>query len=120
MTKVLVVEDDTINMKLVLEILKEVGFSADEATTGKEAIEKTEKEIYDLILMDIGLPGMGGIEVTKIIKSRHGYKDVPVVALTSFAMRGDKERFLAEGLDDYISKPINVADFMKRLEKYRK
>ncbi len=120
MTKVLVVEDDDINMRLVFEILKVKDFKADGAENGAEAIKKVEKELYDLILMDIELPGMDGIETTRMIKSKPQYKDVPVVALTAYAMKGEKERILAAGLDDYISKPIRLDDFLERMEKYRK
>lgn len=117
MTKILVVEDDPINMRLMSEILRSIGITADEAENGEEAIKKTEKEIYDIILMDIGLPGMDGIKTMKMIKSKPDYKDARVIALTAFAMKGDKERFLAEGFNDYVSKPINVPEFMEKLEK---
>ena len=120
MTKVLVVEDNPLNMQFALEMLKAIGFAAEKAVNGEEAIKKTEKEVYDLILMDIELPGMDGAAATKIIKSKSSYNNVPVIAITAYAMKGDKERFLAAGFEDYISKPIDVADFMKRLEKYRK
>ena len=120
MTKVLVVEDDPLSMELVLEIVKALGFTADGAENGEEALRKTESEIYDLILIDIGLPGMDGLEILKIIKSKPAYKNVPAVALTSYAMKGDRERFLEAGFDDYIAKPIDVPDFMKRMEKYNK
>ncbi len=120
MTKVLVVEDEPINVELVREILSAKGFTADEAENGAEAIEKAKKGIYDLILMDIGLPGMDGTEVMKIIRDMPGYKNVPFIAITSYVMKGDKERFLEAGFNDYISKPIDVVGFMKRLEKYRK
>lgn len=120
MTKALVVEDEPINIELVREILSVKGFITDEAENGAEAIEKAKKRIYDLILMDIGLPGIDGVEVMKIIRGMPGYKNVPVIAVTSYVMNGDKERFLEAGFNDYISKPIDVADFMKRLEKYRK
>lgn len=118
MTKVLVVEDDTISMKLAREMLNAQGFTVHEANNGMEAINMVEKELYDLILMDIALPGMDGIEAARIIKNKPRYKDVPVIALTAYAMKGDKERILAAGLEDYISKPIDVSDFMKRMEKY--
>ena len=118
MTKVLVVEDDPTNMKLACEILNAQGFMVHGAKDGADAINMAEKEHYDLILMDIGMPGIDGIETTKIIKNKLQYKDVPVIALTAYSMKGDKERILAAGLDDYISKPIDVSDFMKRLEKY--
>lgn len=120
MTKVLVVEDNPLNMEFALEMLKAMGFSAEKAVNGEEAVKKTEKETYDLILMDIELPGMDGVSATKIIKSKHAYNNVPVIAMTAYAMKGDKERFLAAGFEDYVPKPIDVADFMKRLEKYRK
>lgn len=120
MTKVLVVEDDPTNAELVREMLQVKDFIVDEAENGKEAIEKAEKEKYDIILMDIGLLGMDGIEVKKIIKNNPTYKEVPVIAITSFAMKGDRERILAAGFDDYIPKPIHFANFLNRLEKYTK
>jgi two-component system cell cycle response regulator DivK len=118
MIKVLVVEDNPLNMELVLEILNTKDYASDEATDGKEAVRKAENKAYDLILMDIELPGMDGVEAAKIIKNKN--KNVPVIALTSYAMKGDRERFLAAGFDDYISKPLDLIDFLKKLEKYRK
>jgi len=119
MTRALVVEDNPLNMELELELLKAKGFKAEGVVNGEEAIKKTEKGIYDLILMDIELPGMDGMAVTKIIKSKPHYKNVPVIAITAYAMKGDKERFLAAGFEDYIPKPIDVPDFIKRMDKYR-
>lgn len=119
MTKVLVVEDTPLNLELVLEILDEQGFTADRAEDGEEAIKKTEKQVYDLILMDIALPGMDGVDAATIIKQRPEYKKVPVVALTAFAMKGDKERLLDAGFDDYISKPIDVPEFIRKIQKYK-
>ena len=113
--KVLVVEDNPINMELVMEILTVNGISAGEAVNGEEAIEMVEKETYDFVLMDIELPGMDGVDATKIIKSRH--KNLPILALTSYAMKGDRERFLAAGFDDYISKPIDVNNFIEKINK---
>jgi CheY-like chemotaxis protein len=118
MIKVLVVEDDPISRELVFEMLNAQGFVVHGAENGVEAIKKTEKELYYLILMDIELPGMDGIEATRTIKNMPQYKDVPIIALTAYAMKGDKERILEAGLDDYIAKPIDVSDFMKRMEKY--
>lgn len=120
MTKVLVVEDTPSNRELMLEILDGEGFTAHGAEDGAEAIKMTENELYDLILMDLKLPGTDGIEVTRAIKSNCAYKDVPVVALTAHAMKGDKERILNEGcFDDYMSKPIDMPEFIERMEKYR-
>jgi two-component system cell cycle response regulator DivK len=118
MMKVLVVEDNPLNMELVLEILNTNDYTSDKATDGNEAVRKAENKAYDLILMDIELPGMDGVEAAKIIKSKH--KNVPVIALTSYAMKGDRERFLAAGFDDHISKPLDLTEFHKKLEKYRK
>jgi len=115
MKKTLVVEDNPINMELVMEILATNGFSADMAVTGEEAIEKVEKEIYGLVLMDIELPGIDGVDATKLIKRWH--KNLPIIALTSYAMKGDRERFLAAGFDDYISKPIDVNTFIEKINK---
>ena len=120
MTSVLVVEDNPLNMELVFEILENQDFTPVGVVNGADAIAKTQKEVFDLILMDIGLPDMNGIEVTKIIKSRTSYKDVPVIALTSFAMKEDVEIIMAEGFNEYMQKPIEVTDFVQRLEKYRK
>ncbi len=117
--KVLVVEDNRFNMELVAEILKAQGFSVDEAFDGAEAIKKTEKDIYDLIIMDLGLPDMNGFEITRIIKSKPQYEDVPVIAFTAYAMEGDRQRFLEAGFNDYMPKPIHMADFVKKLEKYK-
>lgn len=120
MTKVLVVEDDPFGMELVLDILETHGFIAYKSYDGAGAIKKAEKEVYDLILMDIMLPQMDGVEVTKIIKSMPQYKNVPVIALTAYAMKGDRERFLEAGFEDYIVKPIEIDEFIKTIEKYRK
>lgn len=120
MTRVLVVEDNLINMELVLEILDGLGFKATGAESGAEAIKNIENNVYDLILMDIELPGMDGVAITKIIKSKPQYKSVPVVALTAYAMKGDREKFLNAGFDDYISKPLDVPEFMNKMETFRK
>lgn len=120
MTKVLVVEDSPFNMELVLEILDSIGFAATGASNGAEAIKDTENMVYDLVLMDIELPGMDGITISKIIRNKPAYKNIPMIALTAYAMKGDKERFLNAGFNDYISKPIDVSDFIKKMEKYRR
>jgi len=116
MTRLLIVEDNPLNMELVFEISEAQGFIADRVENGEDALKKVENEDYDLILMDIELPGIDGIEVTKIIKSK--YKNIPIIALTSYAMKGDKQRFLAAGFDDYISKPIEIHEFLRKLQKY--
>ncbi len=118
MTKVLVVEDNTTNLELAVEMLTSCGFAVDTALNGEEAVEKAENMAYDLIVMDIELPGMDGVDATRIIKSKPGYENIPAIALTAYAMKGDRERFLAEGFIEYISKPVNLDDFIKILKKY--
>jgi len=120
MTKVLVVEDNELNMELVVELLESEGFTTDKAISGEEAIKKAEKVVYDLILMDISLPGIDGVKTAEIIKNRHEHKDVPVIALTAFAMKGDKEKLLDSGFVDYIPKPINLSEFISTIRRYRK
>ena len=105
-------------MELVFEILLAKGFIVHASIDGEEALRKIEKDVYDLILMDIELPGMDGIETTKIIKAKD--KNMYVIALTSYAMKGDRERFLTAGFDDYISKPLDVSEFLKKLEEHLK
>lgn len=118
--KVLVADAYPLNMELTLEILKAQGFIAEGAEGGREAIAKAEKGIYDLVLTEIKLPGISGTEVVKLLKSKQVYKQVPVIALTACAMKGDRERFLAAGFDDYIPKPIDVHDFMERMGEFYK
>ncbi|MDP2841877.1 MAG: response regulator, partial [Candidatus Methanoperedens sp.] len=74
------------------------------------------KETYDLVLIDIEIPGMDGVDATKLIKSKH--KNLPILALTSYAMKGDRERFIAAGFDDYIAKPIDVNSFIEKINKF--
>jgi two-component system cell cycle response regulator DivK len=120
MTKVLVVEDNPLNMELVLEILNGMNFQAHYAVDGKEAVKMAQKETYDLILMDIDLPDMNGVEVARIIRTNPTYMNTPIIALTAYVMKGDRERFLASGFSDYVPKPVDVKEFMKLLDKYKK
>jgi len=120
MTTILVVEDNPSNMELVKDILIDLDFKVDLADNGKEAIEKMEEKVYDLVLMDIGLPDVSGVDVAKQIWENPDYNGVPVVALTAYAMKGDREKFLADGFVEYIPKPINVKEFMAAMKKYRK
>ncbi len=120
--KALVVEDNIINQKLIVNILKSFGLNVDVADHGKEAVDKRKRvEDYDLIFMDIQMPVMDGIEATKIIKKfedENGLNKVPIIALTANALKGDRERLLKEGLDEYISKPIEMAELLYILHKF--
>ncbi|MDH7444171.1 ATP-binding protein [Aquimarina sp. 2201CG14-23] len=104
---VLLVEDSDTNILVSKQILKYLGCTADVAKTGRKAIEMFEEDVYDLILMDINLPELDGVETCKLI--RQGYKNIPpIIAITSNALPGDAERFIAKGLDDYITKPFTT------------
>ena len=118
MKKILVVEDDEQNMYMVCFLLKKHGHEVIEAETGEQGVALAIKERPDLIIMDIGLPGIDGLEATKRIRESEEAGDVPVVALTSYAMIGDRERAMNAGCSDYIEKPIKPATIMAKIEKY--
>ncbi len=109
MTRILLVEDELINRKFTLSILDKLNYRADAVADGAEAIKKLKHTHYDLVLMDIHLPGMDGYELTRLIRDSDSFvrnKNVPIVALTARWGRGDRERCLEKGMDDFISKPI--------------
>jgi CheY-like chemotaxis protein len=117
--KVLVVEDNDMNMQLVEYLLEEGGYDIVKATSGEEALSlMREGAPPDLILMDIHLPGMDGLSVVRAMKGDARTANVPILALTAHAMRGDKDRFLDAGCDGYISKPIDVKTFLGSIEGY--
>lgn len=116
--KVLVVEDNPMNQILAREILTANGYDVVEANTGSDAIKKVMAERPDIILMDLNLPEMDGITATRILKSDDTHKNIPVIALTASAMKGEVERILAEGFDGYISKPIEMKKFIKDISSY--
>jgi len=98
-------------------ILKENGFEVIEARSGTEGVKLAVQEKPDLILMDIQLPDIDGLEVTKRIRASEADGNIPIIALTSYAMPGDRERIMAAGCTGYISKPIDVKTFIKEIEK---
>lgn len=116
--KILVVEDNDQNLYLMTYILEKNGYVVVSAGDGQEAVKKTVAEKPDLIVMDIQLPIMDGYETTKTLKSLPETKDIPIVAVTSYAMVGDREKALSAGCIGYIEKPINPETFMQKLEKY--
>jgi len=118
MKRILVIEDNETNIYLIGFILKKDGHEVIEARSGEEGLELAVKEKPDLILMDIQLPGIDGLETTKRIRESETDKKVPIVALTSYAMTGDREKSLAAGCTGYIEKPINPDTFMSEIEKY--
>ena len=116
--QVLVVEDNEKNMKLFRDVLLAAGYRILEATTGEEAVAVATEHSPDLVLMDIQLPDIDGVEALGRLRADGRTASVPVLALTAQAMEGDRERFLAAGFDGYLSKPVNVADFVATVRRY--
>jgi CheY-like chemotaxis protein len=112
------VEDNEVNAKLVRTILKISGFDVLVAPTGEAALEMLQTARPRVILTDIQMPGMDGVELARTVKRRPELVGVKVVALTAYAMRGDRERFLSQGLDGYISKPIDPSTFPALVKSY--
>ena len=115
---VLIVEDNELNMKLFHDLLEAHGYRTLQARTGPEALRLAEKHDPDLILMDIQLPEISGLQVTQQLKKNERLAPIPVIAVTAFAMKGDEERIRAGGCEDYIAKPISVADFLEKVKRY--
>jgi two-component system cell cycle response regulator DivK len=112
------VEDNDKNMKLFRAVLLAKGYRILEATTGGEAVALAAEHSPDLVLMDIQLPDIGGVEALGRLRADGRTASVPVLALTAQAMEGDRERFLAAGFDGYISKPVNIAEFVATVKRY--
>ena len=118
MTKtVLIVEDNELNMKLFHDLLEAQGYEVLETREGLQALSLAREHRPDLILMDIQLPEISGLEVTKWLKEDDELASIPVVAVTAFAMKGDEERIREGGCEAYISKPISVAHFLDTIRK---
>lgn len=118
MKRILYVEDNFQNKRLVRKILSAKGYEVLEADDGESGVEIATEEMPDLILMDISIPGIDGIEATRLIKANPDTNHIPVVALTANAMRGDRERFLAAGCDDYLPKPISTPELLRVIREY--
>jgi len=115
---VLIVEDNELNMKLFNDLLEAHGYITLKTADGIEAIELARTHHPDLILMDIQLPEVSGLEVTKWIKEDDALKAIPVIAVTAFAMKGDEERIREGGCEAYLSKPISVSKFLETVRAY--
>ena len=106
--RILVVDDNAINLKLACDVLSCSGYEVKGAGDAEKALEEIEQSMPVLILMDIGLPGMDGLTLTRKLKAGEATKQIRVVAMTAFAMKGDEQKVLEAGCDGYISKPINT------------
>ncbi|GAA0782470.1 response regulator [Roseibium denhamense] len=115
---VLIVEDNELNMKLFHDLLEAHGYATLQTRTGIEALQLARDHRPDLILMDIQLPEVSGLEVTKWIKEDEDISSIPIVAVTAFAMKGDEERIRQGGCEAYISKPISVAKFLETVRGF--
>ncbi len=115
---ILIVEDEPNNLKLVRDLLQVSGYKTIEATDGKQGVALARAKKPDLILMDIQMPVMDGFEATRVLKADATTRNIPVIALTSYVMKGDKERILQAGCDGYITKPIDIQEFLKKVAEY--
>lgn len=115
---VLIVEDNELNMKLFRDLLEAHGYATLQTRNGIEALSLAREHQPDLILMDIQLPEVSGLDVTKWLKDDEALRDIPVIAVTAFAMKGDEERIREGGCEAYISKPITVSMFLDTIRQF--
>ncbi len=117
---VLIVEDNELNMKLFHDLLEAHGIETIQTKDGHEVMELARTHSPDLILMDIQLPEISGMDITKWLKDDEELKSIPVIAVTAFAMKGDEQKIREGGCEDYISKPISVTTFIETVQKHLK
>jgi len=118
--RILVVEDQEDNRKIVRDLVTASGYEVVEATTGEEGLEGAARERPDLILMDIQLPGIDGYEVTRRIKANPDLRQIPIIAVTSFALSGDDKKAFAAGCDGYVTKPFSPRLLLAKIKEYLK
>ena len=115
---ILIVEDEPRNLKLLHDLLQRFGYEILESPDGEQGVKLAGEKIPDLILMDIMMPKMDGLEATRIIKANEKTKHIPIIALTSYAMKGDREKTIEAGCDGYIAKPIDIKEVLKAIEHF--
>ena len=116
--RILIVEDNDLNLKLFRDLLTAHGYETIETREGIEAIALTRSERPDLILMDIQLPEISGLDVTRQLKAEESLRSIPIIAVTAFAMKDDEEKILSAGCQAYISKPISIVPFLNTVRKF--
>lgn len=116
--KILIVEDNDLNLKLFRDLLEANGYVTVETKDGMRATDLVRMEKPDLILMDIQLPEISGLDVTRKIKADPSIADIPIIAVTAFAMKDDEEKILRAGCEAYISKPISIMNFLETIKKF--
>jgi len=117
MTKILIAEDNATNRELFRELLEVRGYTVVEACDGSEALQMIEQTLPDILLLDIGMPVLDGFAVVRAIRENPRLAALPVLAVTAYAMQGDRERILDSGFDGYLSKPINATSLSEELER---
>lgn len=117
--RALVVEDDRLNAEVMEELLREIGWEVDIARNGREAIARAESASYDIVLMDLKMPGMDGLETIRLIKQIPGMAETPVIAVTANIYRSDRESCLSAGAVDYLIKPLDLPIFYATLLKWQ-
>jgi len=115
---VLIVEDNELNLKLLNDLLEFHGYSVVTTRSGEAALELARQHRPDVILMDIQLPDISGMEATRRIKADEGTRTIPIIAVTAFAMPGDEANILGSGCDAYVSKPFNITEFLKLIDHW--
>ena len=118
--KVLVVDDNIVNLKLICELLELDEYEVLKAENAEEALQIIENSRLDLILMDIELPGVDGLTLTRQLKEKENTKDIPIIAVTAFAMKGDAQKAYGAGCDGYITKPIDTRKFTEQINGFIK
>ncbi len=119
MTKlILIVEDEPRNLTLLRDLLQVSGYKTIEAADGEQGVELAKSKKPDLILMDVQMPKTDGLEATRILKADAATRNIPIIALTAYVMKGDEERILEAGCDGYLSKPFDIQELLKEVAKY--
>ncbi len=116
--KIMVVEDNEINLKLFNDLLKAQGYEVIATQDGTVAVELARTSGPDLVLMDVNLPKISGLAIMALMKGDDELKNIPIVAVTACAMKGDEEKIRAAGCEDYVAKPISIPDFLRTVKKY--
>ncbi len=116
--EILIVDDNAVNLRLASEVLKDAGYHVSCVSCASAAISALEARLPDLLLVDIGLPGTDGLTLTRLLRQDFRYIDLRIVALTAFAMKGDRQKALDAGCNGYISKPINTREFAAQVKSY--
>ncbi|MEM7046112.1 MAG: response regulator [Pseudomonadota bacterium] len=116
--KVMIIEDNPLNMRLFNDLVRSAGYETVTTDNGLDALDIARDAQPDLVILDVQLPEVSGLDVARWFKAEDSLKDVPIIAVTAFAMKGDEERVRASGVQDYMSKPIAVADFLKAVKGF--